>query len=187
MTQKGNASRERITAIANNLIYTKGYNQTSVAEVADAVGITKGNLNYHFRSKDDLLQAVIANRITTIIATLQQWDHDYPQAKSKLKRFVQMLRSEEESIVRYGCPMGSLNVELGKDQLPLKDKAWQMFDLYQKWLAKIFVQLGYKNSKSMSKHLLVMAQGAALMSYIYSDKKLLREECDRIEEWIDSI
>lgn len=187
MTQKGKVSQIRIIEAANHLFYTKGYNQTSVSDVAAETGITKGNLHYHFQSKDELLEAVISHRLAMISGNLHQWDRDYPDARDKLKRFVQMVLNEQAEIVRYGCPMGSLNVELGKTQLSLQAKARTMFDLFDEWLQKAFKQLGCKNTKALSRHLLVMAQGAALMSYVYGDAKILKQECKAIESWIDSL
>ena len=187
MTRKGQISRDRIIEAANRLVYTKGFNQTSFADVAYAVGITKGNLHYHFKSKDELLEAIIKYRMGMIAEHLEQWNQQIPDAKSRLKRFVQMLLNEQQDILRYGCPMGSLNVELGKCQLPLQARAREMFELYQDWLEKVFKQLDKKGSKTRSKHLLAMAQGAALMSYVYSEAKLLKDECMLIEAWIDSL
>ncbi len=187
MTQKGKISRDRIIEAANRLIYTKGYNQTSISDVATEVGITKGNLHYHFKSKEELLDAVIQFRLLMISETLKQWEEQLPEAKVRLKRFIQMILNEEQDIVRYGCPMGSLNSELGKFQLSLQTSSREMFDLFQNWLEKVFKQLDSKKSKARSKHLLSMAQGAALMSYIYSDVKMLKDECNLINEWIDSL
>lgn len=187
MSEQGQSSRARIVEKANRLFYTKGYNQTSFADIADAVGITKGNLHYHFRSKDDLLETVIDHRIAMIAQQLAQWDAQYPEARDKLKRFVQMLLNEETDLVRYGCPLGSLNVELGKCQQSLQAKSRVMFDQFQHWLEKAFVQLGKPDSQSLSQHLLSMAQGAALMTYVYGDISVLKNECKNINDWIDAL
>jgi len=187
MTRKGQISRERIIEAANRLIYIKGYNQTSFADVANEIGITKGNLHYHFKSKEELLEAIIASRMKMISQNLAEWDKQFPDAKDRLKRFTQMLLNEEQDLVRYGCPMGSLNMELGKYQLSLQDRSRETFDLFQVWLAKVFRQLDRKDNKTLSKHLLAMAQGAALMSYVYSDSKILKDECKAINEWIDTL
>lgn len=187
MNEKGQSSRDRIIDKANRLFYTQGYNQTSFADIANAVGITKGNLHYHFRSKEELLETIIDYRMEMISRQLAQWDDEFPDAKDKLRRFTQMLVNEQADLVRYGCPMGSLNVELGKCQLNLKSKAREMFDLFQRWLEKTLKQLGTKNSKSLSQHMLAMAQGAVLMSYVYADEKLLKEEYKNINDWIDSL
>ncbi len=187
MTAKGKVSRIRIVEAANNLFYTKGYNQTSIADIAASLGITKGNLHYHFKSKDELLEAVVMYRMGNIAKQFEQWDQQFSDPKSKLHRFVKMLLNEKTNIVRYGCPMGSLNVELGKNQLALQTKAREMFDLNQSWLERTFKQLDKKNSNIRSKHLLTMAQGAALLSYVYSDEKILMDECKAMEEWIESL
>ena len=187
MTRRGKGSREKIVVAANRLIYIKGFNQTSFADVAEEVGITKGNLHYHFRSKDQLLDAVVAHRIEEIKNNLQQWDESNSSSKDKLKRFVRMLGNDAADIIQYGCPMGTLNIELGKCQLSLQARTREMFDLFRSWLENIFQQIDKKNAKSLSVHLLSMAQGAALMSYVYTDRKLLKDECHRIESWIERL
>lgn len=136
--------RELIIEKANRLIYSKGYNQTSFADIADEIGITKGNLHYHFNSKEDLLDAIISYRKNIITENLALWDSQFPEPKEKLKRFSQVLINERDDIVRYGCPLGSLNMELGKFQQPLQEKSREMFDLFLRWLEKAFKQLGKK-------------------------------------------
>jgi AcrR family transcriptional regulator len=185
-TQKQN-SRERIVSAANQLFYSKGYNQTSFADVAEKVGISKGNLHYHFHSKDDLLETVIAYRLQHIREQLLQWDEEFPSAKDKLKRFVQMMLNEQANLVRYGCPFGSLSAELGKYQRELLNKSREIFDLYQDWLEKAFKQDGFEDSKTLSQHLFSMAQGAALMTYVYEDADILKSECQKILQWIESL
>ena len=181
------SSRERILECANRLFYTKGYNQTSFADIAQSVGITKGNLHYHYSSKEQLLEAVINYRLDMINRQFLQWNQQYPEAKAKLHRFVQMLLNEKSDLVRYGCPMGSLNVELGKHQRELQQKSRKMFDLFQHWLEQTFRQMGKQNCKSLSRHLLAMAQGAVLMAYVYDNQALLNSECKNIRQWIDSL
>lgn len=187
MNRKGKISRERIIEAANRLIYIKGYNQTSFADVADTVGITKGNLHYHFKSKDELLDAIIEHRLQGITQLLADWDKQYPEPRDRLHRFTQMIINDQQDVVRYGCPMGSLNVELGKNQIPLRDRSREMFDVFGNWLDNTFKLLGRRDYKRLSQHLLAMAQGAALMSYVYTDPKMLKDEQKMINEWIDSV
>lgn len=42
--------------------YESGFEATSFAEIAKAVGISRGNFYHHFKTKDDILDAVIARR-----------------------------------------------------------------------------------------------------------------------------
>ena len=55
--------RERILDEARRLFLTHGYAETSMQEIADAVGMTKPALYYHFRDKQDLLLAVLSREL----------------------------------------------------------------------------------------------------------------------------
>src|SRR3954447_26224150 len=52
-------TRAEILAVAAELFTEKGYEGTSLREIADRLGITKAALYYHFRSKDDMLRALV--------------------------------------------------------------------------------------------------------------------------------
>jgi AcrR family transcriptional regulator len=52
-------TRERILAVAAELFTEQGYDGTSLREIADRLGFTKAALYYHFRSKEDLLVALL--------------------------------------------------------------------------------------------------------------------------------
>jgi AcrR family transcriptional regulator len=53
-------TRERILSVANELFIEQGYEGTSLREIADRLDITKAALYYHFRSKDEILQTLLA-------------------------------------------------------------------------------------------------------------------------------
>src|ERR1700744_2476893 len=53
-------TRERILDVALELFNDQGYDATSLREIAERLGITKAALYYHFRSKDDILGALLA-------------------------------------------------------------------------------------------------------------------------------
>jgi AcrR family transcriptional regulator len=55
----GSGTKGAIRDAAVKLFGAKGFEQTSLREVADAVGITKASLYYHYASKLDLLIAII--------------------------------------------------------------------------------------------------------------------------------
>ncbi|GAB7051036.1 TetR/AcrR family transcriptional regulator [Catenuloplanes indicus] len=52
-------TREEARRIATELFASRGYEQTSLAEIATRLGITKAALYYHFRSKSDLLKSLV--------------------------------------------------------------------------------------------------------------------------------
>ncbi|WP_433888553.1 TetR/AcrR family transcriptional regulator [Streptomyces sp. CA-111067] len=54
----GTAVPERLLAEATRLFAERGYDRTSVQEIVEAAGVTKGALYHYFGSKDDLLHEI---------------------------------------------------------------------------------------------------------------------------------
>lgn len=60
--------RADILDVARQLFGTKGYTVTSITDLADALGVTKGALYYHFKSKEAILDALVAEPAAEIAA-----------------------------------------------------------------------------------------------------------------------
>jgi AcrR family transcriptional regulator len=61
MSRKENAKEtiERIIAVSTRLFLEKGYERTSMQDFVDALGLSKGGVFHHFKSKEDILNAVL--------------------------------------------------------------------------------------------------------------------------------
>ncbi len=60
--------RNEILDAAEELFGSKGFDQTSTGDILDRVGIARGTLYYHFRSKEEILDAMIARMADRLIA-----------------------------------------------------------------------------------------------------------------------
>lgn len=61
------ARRSEILDAAEKLFGTKGYDATSTGDILRELGIARGTLYYHFKSKEDILDAMI-DRLTQALA-----------------------------------------------------------------------------------------------------------------------
>lgn len=59
----GATAREEVLDAAGELFTTRGYAATSTRQVADAVGIRQASLYHHFRTKDDILEALLSGTV----------------------------------------------------------------------------------------------------------------------------
>lgn len=86
-----------ILAEAARCFQDRGYEATSIDEVARGVGATKGRIYYHFRSKADLLAAVFRTGMQVLRAeVLPICELDLPAAE-KLER---MARAHTTTLIR---------------------------------------------------------------------------------------
>jgi AcrR family transcriptional regulator len=81
-------TRDRIVAVAEQLFEDKGFDQVSVAEIADAANVSVKTLFVYFRSKDDLLFTD-----TSLIEALSSAIRNRPQETSAREAFVAELEA----------------------------------------------------------------------------------------------
>jgi AcrR family transcriptional regulator len=88
-------ARGRLLREAAGLFRDKGYERTTVRDLAAAVGIQSGSLFHHFRTKEDILKAVMVETIRLNTALMQAAVEESGTAQEKLRALV---RVELESV-----------------------------------------------------------------------------------------
>ncbi|MFI1912790.1 TetR/AcrR family transcriptional regulator [Nocardia sp. NPDC020380] len=183
----GKTTREQIVAAADELFYHRGFEQTSFASIAEIVQLSRGNFYHHFKAKDDLLDAVIATRLTETRAMLAQWESQTPDPVGRIRRFIDILLVNRADIQDYGCPVGTLTSELAKLDHTALDAASGLFTLFREWLAEQFTQLGHRDdADELAMHVLAASQGVATLANAFHDERFLRREVQRLHDWLDT-
>jgi AcrR family transcriptional regulator len=181
-------TREQIVQSADQLFYRQGFEHTSFADIADAVQISRGNFYHHFKSKDEILDAVIAVRLANTRKMLDRWEIEGKTPADRIRSFVDILIANRGKIKRYGCPVGTLCTELAKLGHPARGEANELFSLFRVWLRRQFELLGRKSdADDLAMHVLARAQGAATLAAAFRDEKFLRQEAQMMHEWLDGI
>lgn len=188
MNRKSERTRQRIVEAANRLFYHKGYHNTSFTDVVEASGVPRGNIYYYFKSKEDILHAALRYRISRIEQMLQSWNERYRTPLERLNRFLEILPDSAEALARYGCPMGTLNAELGKNDLHLQAEARAMFLRFEDWLTDQFAELGYAGrAREFARRLLARGQGISMLTHVYGDRRFLLQETDLLQRWLQQL
>jgi len=188
MTTTEPTTRDLIVAAADQLFYQHGYEKTSFADIADEVGISRGNFYYHFKSKDDILLAVIELRARRTQAMLEAWTTQGKTPAERLRCFAQMLVRNRWEIERFGCPVGTLCAELAKSQHPAQDDVGMIFAQFRRWLREQFEAMGHEeDADALAMHILARSQGIAALANAFHDEGFIRHEVDGIERWLDGL
>lgn len=180
-----NTTRDQIVAAADDLFYRQGYGHTSFSDIASAVNISRGNFYHHFKSKDEILDAVIALRMANTRKMLAQWETESERPADRITSFIRMLVANQAKIKLYGCPVGTLCTELAKLDHASKAEADEIFALFRGWLRKQFSLLGRKaDADTLAMHLLARSQGVAVLANAFHDEKFIRQEVKKMGEWL---
>ena len=77
-------TKEQILNAAFDCFYEKGYEATSLEEIASRANVTRGAIYWHFSDKNDLYRAVI--QLTMEKGDVAQFAHDLPEDMSTRER-----------------------------------------------------------------------------------------------------
>jgi TetR/AcrR family transcriptional regulator, transcriptional repressor for nem operon len=181
-------TRHRIVEAADTLFYQRGFEKTSFADIAGQVKLSRGNFYYHFKTKDEILAAVIALRAEKTQAMLDGWAEDARTPVDRLCRFAEMMVRNRKDIQRYGCPVGTLCAELAKLEHPAHGDAGMIFGQFRNWLREQFEALGHtEEADALAMHLLSRSQGIAALASAFHDEAFIRHEVALIQAWLQSM
>ena len=178
--------RERLVAAAGDLMHRQGVQRTKIAEVADAADVPPGNVYYYFKTRDDLVRAVIdaqAAQFSAMLASLE----GLPAPADRLRALARSWDDMRDLVARHGCPVGNLSSELGKDEDGLERYAARSMNLIIDWAEAQFRELGCPDPRDLAITLLAGVQGAALLANTLRDPGIMTRQVRRLEDWIDSL
>jgi TetR/AcrR family transcriptional repressor of nem operon len=185
-TGRGNDKRDRLIAAARKTVHEHGVEHTTLALVASAADVPVGNVYYYFKTKDELLSAVIGaydNDFAMLDAVLSR----YRTPKARLKALVRTWTAARERLARYGCPIGSLCSELDKRDDDITSEASAVLARLITVAQEQFEQLGRRDARELAVALVASYEGIALIANTLRDPELINTEARRLERWIDSI
>jgi len=180
-------TRTAIIEAADRLFYQRGFEATSFSDIAEIVKISRGNFYHHFKTKDEILDAVISNRLVMTQQLLHTWDAEGATPEERIRRFIHILIANWDKISAFGCPVGTLNTELVKLEHAEQPHALKLFSLFRSWLCHQFELLGHDAAAvELSMHLLARTQGVATVASAFNDEKFVRHEVQLMCDWLTS-
>jgi TetR/AcrR family transcriptional regulator, transcriptional repressor for nem operon len=164
----------RILDIAERLVQVRGFNGFSYADIAAQLKITKPALHYHFASKAELGEALIARYAANFTEALAALDSDAMTAPAKLDGYaalyLQVLRH------RRMCLCGMLAAEYQTLPAAMQDAVIRFFDQNESWLERVLEQgqqdgsLQFTGSACDTARMIVGGlEGAMLVARPYGD------------------
>jgi TetR/AcrR family transcriptional repressor of nem operon len=186
-TGKGTEKRARLVAAARRTLHEHGVEHSTLTEIAEAAEIPIGNVYYYFKTKDDLVRAVVANYDSDYVLLRSMLDqHDDP--KDRLKALIAVWISAKERVALYGCPIGSLCSELGKrDPDEISNAAGLVLGKLVTLAQEQFEAMGRDDARDLAITMVAAYEGAALWSNSLHDPKILVEQAARLTEWLDEL
>jgi len=169
LSEKAQATRERILTAASQLFYLHGYNATGLDKIISLAGVTKGNFYYYFKSKEELAVASL------------DWHFDYTAKQiseevlyknySPINALFSLLhlmsdrqkKQHDEGHIQ-GCYFGNFTLELSTTSSLVRAKVKSIFKQYLEMITDLLKQA--QKANEIAEHLNPVEMAAIILSQI---------------------
>jgi AcrR family transcriptional regulator len=184
---QGAEKRQRLVEGARQMIYQQGVERTTLADVATEANVAVGNIFYYFKTKDELVDAIVdgySEERDELLARLNR--RRTPRAR--LKAFVEELNATRDSISQYGCPIGTLASELDKRfGVDASSRSRELLGVVVDWVERQFREMGRPDARDLAVTLVAAYQGTAVLTHSLRDPDLMHRQSQRLLRWIDDV
>jgi AcrR family transcriptional regulator len=179
--------RERLIAAACDLFYRQGIAGTTLAHIAEAADVPLGNMYYYFKTKDDIVAAVVEARAEEIRAATAALQRKYGSPKARLKALVGMLAESGEAIADHGCALGTLCTELSNQSGKSPALTAPLMQTLLDWAEQQFHAMGRRDARELARELVIAYEGSAVLTNALAQPELMAQQARRIEKWINAL
>ena len=136
MATKGSLTKQNIIDKSMQIFSVKGYFNTSIADIAQETGLTKGGLYAHFRNKEDIWQAVYDECARTWKSIVFNGVREITDPLERIKRVIENIMRDYlgAGVFNGGCFMFNMLVELSGQSSALNIQVLQGFENFTKLL-----------------------------------------------------
>ncbi|MCS4303223.1 TetR/AcrR family transcriptional regulator [Chryseobacterium sp. BIGb0232] len=191
---KAEKTKQFIIEKTATLFNTKGYGATSLSDITQATGLTKGSIYGNFENKDQVAIEVYKYNAGLLSKVMNySLGEQYPTSTDKLHAFVSFYRKNWRSVFSNGgCPLMNAATE-ADDSFPiLKQYVQKSFTLWTEKIASVIAQ-GQKNGElnvsvnadEYASLFIMLIEGGILLSKTMDEERFLNQALDKVKDMID--
>jgi len=138
------STRQKLVEAARRLFLDKGYEATGIAEILRESGVNSGSLYYFFKTKEDLLLAVLDFYVELMYPVVMQ--PVFERVADPIERIFGVLDGYRQMLIltecRQGCPIGNLALEMSEKSDRVREKIAVNFENWRKAIRQCLVDAG---------------------------------------------
>lgn len=187
-------TKAKVLKEATNLFNTKGYKSTSLSDITEATGLTKGAIYRHFENKESLEIEAFQEMMQAIFKALNEKIKSENNTRDKLFCVLNLFQSYiTNPLIIGGCPLLNVAVEVDDTNLELKQKAQQALLIFRDSVERIVIngkthkQVGaLVNEKLVATIMISTLEGGVMMSKLQNSNSDIEIVVNHLKNWIVS-
>jgi len=171
MTPPRTDTKELILRSAYSLFYSQGFARVSVEAIAKAADVTKRTVYYHFKSKDDIVSAVLNFQHSFILQRIQKWaENSSDTPLGLIENLFDQLTHWASQPNWLGSGFTRITMELADlPGHPARSAASHHKAAVELWLEQQFADTALKDPKQIARQIMVLIEGSMCLVLIHGD------------------
>lgn len=188
------STRARIVEAARELFWSQGYEATSLADVISRARVKSGSLYYFFRTKEDLLVAVL-DRYTELLWPIVI-QPVFERVSDPVERIFGILEGYKQGLMATGysggCPIGNLAIEVSDAHPRVREKITANFNAWCGWIRKCLDDAGERfppglDRDALASFVLTVMEGGVMQSRAHRKLKPFEDAVRQLRDYFDRL
>ena len=192
---KADKTRRFIVKEAAALFNQQGYAGTSMKDIMEVTGLTKGGLYGNFKSKEEIAIASFEYAVAAVKKEVAKRTHVIENSLDKLKGVVYYYKENLFTpTIDGGCPILNTSIEADDNNPVLREKVLEALDYWQDRIV-LTIKYGHErkeikkgvDSKEFASLFISTLEGGIMMSRIYKNQTHFDVICKQLLKMIEEI
>jgi len=181
-TSKGEKTRDHILKATRKILVVQGFHNTSISAVIEATGVKKGNLYYHFASKEELGLAVLEDAKDEFFSFLAKALAGRDPVEKIINSCKAIFTEQEKNNFVGGCLFGNTALEMADSNHTFSQVIQEVFGRWTDLLATHLDEALEKGllppatqPRLLAKTVVATLEGGIMMSRVNKDTEELND------------
>ncbi|MBU2513336.1 TetR/AcrR family transcriptional regulator [bacterium] len=196
MMTKGSQTRHNIITKALQLFSVKGYYNTSINDILEATGLTKGGLYGHFKSKEDIWYAVYDE---AVFIWKELVFKNMRENKDPIKRIEKLIENDMRDylggdVFEGGCFFLNMMVELSGQSASMSRQILKGYVRFSRLMRDWLKEAGQKgmlkpglNYKDIASFIVISLNGASAIYTASRDAAIWKQTTVQLKYYLESL
>jgi TetR/AcrR family transcriptional regulator, transcriptional repressor for nem operon len=188
-------TKTRLLEATYSLMISKGYPATSIDDICERAGVSKGSVYHFFKSKEQLALAMLEFHMAGAKDEIEQGlDLAGCDGPERAIRYVKHVEERAEDIWREGCLIGSFALELAETNPEVRQRVSAIFRGMTDDFEQLFTPLCEAHpgpdtppARELAEQFLMVIEGGVVLSRAHQDRRKVPQALRCFRRYLESL
>ena len=183
---------ERLLTAGRELMVAKGFAATTVDQVCEAAGVTKGAFFHYFGTKEDMANALVERFAGELYMSFQEAPfRKLSDPRKRVFGYIEWTKYVcREPILANGCLLGIFSQELASVRPEIRDWCAGAFDAWRQDFQNLLDEAqppGNVDTAELARHFIGIVEGSLILSKAHQDPDVVDTSLDQFRNYVKTL